>query len=250
MLSDQQHPSLYKIYANMDSDADPEVAHHIATCPECRRKAEEREVNRQAFLAEGPTPEEFADRVVEMVAKEDAAERRRLRRRYAYIFTGGVTVGIAAAAALLLTLGATRAPSPPSGLLTEVRYRGAALQFTAVRVRGSEQTRHASEFTARVGDQLNVEIDLDRPTRLSAGVLTEDGQWEPMFEDRLMAPGIHHSNSDSSPTVGEGADPGWVLVGPPERVREAIKKKTPSVDGVYAVRVVPEVGSRGAATTR
>jgi hypothetical protein len=88
----------------------------------------------------------------------------------------------------------------------------------------------------RGGDEVNVELTLARPMRISAGLLGDDGTWLPLFEDRRLEPGVHHA--EQALTVKGQAGSGWVLAGPPERVRQAVASRRPETRGVAAVRVL------------
>ena len=147
-----EHPSRLTIYANMGSSPDPVIVQHVAGCPQCSRIADEREKRRQEFLANGPTPEEFARSILNLVSAQDEAQRR---RRIKYAAVGG-SCAVAITLALLALLGPFKHVVAPGHEQT-VRHRGGAtLQFVVLRIRGNEETRHASAFKIRDGDQVTV----------------------------------------------------------------------------------------------
>ena len=245
MRSDQEeHPSLFRLKAHLGGETDPVVALHLSTCAECAASVEHLERQRQEFLARGPAPEAFADQVMRRAQKGDQAPAPRGRRsgmgRWAW-------AGVAAAASVLVALAMVwQHPGRPgpgvvpgSGFEPGAgsRTRGAGLQLKLVRIRKGRTSRHVEPSSVAVGDEINVELSLSGPMRVSAGLLGDDGAWLPLFEARKLGPGVHHG--DRALTVEGEPGAGWLLAGPADLVRKAVARRRPDAAGITAVRVLP-----------
>jgi hypothetical protein len=234
MRSDEEHPSLFRLKAHLGGETDPEVTRHLEGCAECRSTVEQLERQREAFLARETAPEAFADQVFRAAGKaQEQPTRRPLLPRW-------VWAAVAATAAVLIALVVVwrqpPSPGPGPGVDPGSRIRGGELRLQVVRIRGANQSRHVEPFRVRGGDEVNVELTLARPMRISAGLLGDDGTWLPLFEDRQLEPGVHHA--EQALTVKGQAGSGWVLAGPPGRVRQAVASRRPETEGVAAVRVL------------
>ena len=245
-MSNEDHPDIYEIHNYMDGKAKPDVARHVKSCPNCLAVVDEYTQKREAFLARSPTPEEFAKRIVQMAARQEAEERMRRYRLSARLGWGAAVAAAAGLAAVLLAPGSLWPPPPQAGVRShgpELQHRGASSKFTAVRIRGGRKSRHVDSVSVRDGDKLYVEVHLDKAARLSAGLLQDDGTWSDLFEDRHIEAGTYPVNRAKVLTPSRHADPGWLLVGPPSLVKEALAERRTDIDGLTAIRVMS--GERG-----
>jgi hypothetical protein len=231
MRSDEEHPSLFRLKAHLGGETDPEVTRHLEGCADCHATMEQLEQQREAFLARETAPEAFADQVFRAAGKTRPT-RRTLFPRWAWAAVAATAVLVA----LVIIWQQPPSPGPGPGLDPGSRIRGGELQLQAVRIRGGGQTRHVEPFSVASNDEVNVELTLTKSMRISAGLLGDDGTWLPLFENRQLEPGVHHA--DQALTVKGEAGSGWVLAGPPDRVRQAVARRQPETEGIVAVRVL------------
>jgi hypothetical protein len=107
-------------------------------------------------------------------------------------------------------------------------------QVAVVRERDGRQERFVSKVVVRPGDRLRIEVALDRPGSILAGVLADDGTFLPLMADATRGAGTHFSEQaarfDAEPTRG------WVIAGPPDAIAKAKAARAP-VAGVTAMRL-------------
>jgi predicted anti-sigma-YlaC factor YlaD len=162
MRSDEEHPSLFRLKAHLGGETDPELVRHLEGCADCRAAVDTLAKQREAFLARETAPETFADNVLRAAGKAPASRRRAGVPRWIW---AAVAASAAAVIALVIVWRQPPRPGPGSG----TRIRGGALQLQAVLVRRGSQTRHVEPFQVVAGDEVNVELSLERSMRVSAG---------------------------------------------------------------------------------
>jgi hypothetical protein len=115
----------------------------------------------------------------------------------------------------------------------ETSFKGGA-QVAVVRERGGRQERFVSTVVVRPGDRLRIEVALDRPGSILAGVLADDGTFLPLMAAATRGAGTHFSEQDAR----FDAEPtrGWVIAGSPDAIAKAKAARAP-VPGVTAMRL-------------
>lgn len=116
----------------------------------------------------------------------------------------------------------------PSG----TRFKGRP-QVAAVRERGGQQERFATDLHVMPGDRFRVEVALDRPETILAAVRGDDGQWLEIMPPGHRGVGTHYS--EQAARVDTQPMSGWIIVGTPEAVAQA--RASGHLDGVATLRV-------------
>ena len=98
------------------------------------------------------------------------------------------------------------------------RFKG-GMQVAVIVEHLGAQSRQTDALALEPGDRIRLEIALDHDARVSAGVLTDDGEWAPLEPPLSLAAGTHFSEesiafTDSVPT-------GHVVVGDADAVARA-----------------------------
>jgi hypothetical protein len=203
------------------------IAEHLRDCAACAAYVARLEREAAAFRA-GADPAAFA-RAVQRRAAEGGA------RRFGTV--AGLVGAFAAAAAVLFWLRTphvevlvpeTSDPSPSD----VVRFKG-DLAVTAIRERGGRQERLTGPFDVVPGDRLRLEIAVDRPETLTAGLLWTGGAWTVLQPPIDMDIGTHYS--DLAARFDDRPGDAWLLVGPPDVVERA--RATGDLEGVVHWRV-------------
>jgi hypothetical protein len=229
------HPPLERLEAIAAGDEDGEARVHAASCPACAGYVAALERRAQAFRerpdAEGPLRRAIAR------TRGDLRSRRRAR-----VWT--VAGPLLAAAAVLLFVRGRQAPtevssrvdtaSSPSGS-GDVRFKG-ELSVAAIRARAARQDRLVGSFGVRAGDAVRVEVSVDQEGPLTAGLLTDEGEWVVLLAPAVLTAGTHYSEEsvrfDASPTRAT------LLVGDPSAVQRA--RGSRDFKGLIAWRVTSE----------
>jgi hypothetical protein len=231
---DWNHPSLERLEAFAAGDADAGVRGHLASCASCTQYVAAIEAEGRAFRerpgANGPLQRALA------AAPEGGRAWSSVR---------GLALGSAllAAAAVVLFVGVR--PHPPRADLPhaepepafsgEMRFKG-ELSVAVIRERGGRQERLVGPFGVRPSDAVRVEVSVDRAGPLTAGLLTDAGEWIVLLAPGRLEPGTHYSEEqarfDGSPTRAT------LLVGAPAGVERA--RRTRDFAGLIAWRVTSD----------
>lgn len=259
------HPNSLDLEAFACGETSARIAGHVAECGECA-----------AFVAQlgglvtaGPSAEEAEQAVARAMARNVSASEPKASpanananastytntngTRRLWLIATSVVTPLAAAAAILLLVRSTPAPSPngaarpgapaepamnvqlgslPPRAEPDTQFKGGA-QIAVIRERGKEQARFSSTVRVRPGDRLRVEVALDREQAILGGVLADDGSYLELMTEGVRGPGTHFSERsakiDSLPTRGT------IVVGSPDAVARA--RETKVLEGVGTLRV-------------
>ncbi len=232
-----EHPSAIRLEELAAGDGDGETRGHVQACAECRAYVEHLAAGAQEFAQmQGASAEQF----VEAVRARHVMKSGVRWRTIAWI--GGP---LAAAAAVLLYLSVPSAPQhgiTPSVVVSGMsapsasRFKG-RLQVAVVRDRAGVQDRSTGPVAVRAGDRLRVEVGVDVPAPIEAGVLGKDGTWVELLAPRVLGQGTHYS--EQSVRFDESPTDGWVLVGSPDAVEKARISRDFSAVIVVPVTVEP-----------
>jgi hypothetical protein len=229
------HPAAHRLEALAAGDEDAKVSEHVASCEGCARyvKALEQEANtfRRRSDAAGP--------LRRAVAQVEGGSRARWAAR-----TAALAGPLLAAAVVLLLVrprsGSTTPvpsaePLAPPGSSGEMRFKG-ELSVAAIRERGGRQERLVGPFAVRPSDAVRVEVSVDQAGPLTAGLLTDEGEWVVLLLPASVTAGTHYSERaarfDATPTHAT------LLVGAPAAVDRA--RRTRDFAGLIAWRVTSE----------
>lgn len=225
----EMHPAAYRLDAVAAGDDDEEVSDHVRACHDCAAYVGTLRHRAKAFR-------EGANAHVHLAR---ALERNRDRRRMRVIVVAAPV--IAAAAMALLVLRArppepTSVPGPePTAQSGETRFKG-KLSVAVIRERDGRQERIVGPFEVRASDRIRIEVSIDREAPLTAGLLTDGGEWVVLLAPVALSPGTHYSEGaahfDETPTKAT------LLVGSPNAVDRA--RRTRDFDGLIAWRITNE----------
>ncbi|HEY4015565.1 MAG TPA: hypothetical protein VGM06_19635 [Polyangiaceae bacterium] len=229
------HPAPYRLEALAAGDADAKVSEHVASCEACAGYLKALREEAQAFRAR-PGASGALRRAVEQ------AERASRSRRQARAVT--VAGPLLAAAVVLLVVRARSGSTPPvpivetlapPGSSGEMRFKG-ELSVAAIRERAGRQDRLVGPFAVRASDAVRVEVSVDQEGPLTAGLLTDEGEWVVLLAPASLGAGTHYSERaarfDATPTHAT------LLVGAPAAVDRA--RRTRDFAGLVAWRVTSE----------
>ena len=231
---DGRHPAAYRLDAVAAGDEDTLVSEHVASCEECSGyvSALQQEARRFRDRRDPSKAYGFVTHALQRV------QRARRRAKAA-----GVAAPLLAAAAFLLVLrgrslqetvfqGAQTVAPAQSG---EMRFKG-ELSVAVIRERDGRQERIIGPFGVRAADGIRVEVSVERAAPVTAGLLTDDGDWVVLLAPIAFGAGTHFSEHaarfDDTPTRAT------LLVGSPVAVERA--RRTRDFAGLVAWRVTRE----------
>jgi hypothetical protein len=220
------HPAAYRLDAVAAGDDDEEVSGHMRACDECAAYVGTLRHQAKAFR-EGSSAQDHRAR---------ALARLRGRRRARVI---GIALPLVAAAVLLMLRArpmqqgsVPRLESAAPAESGEARFKG-KLSVIAIRERDGQQERIVGPFTVRASDRVRIEVSVDRDGPVTAGLLTDGGDWIVLLAPVALAAGTHYSEQaarfDETPTKAT------LLVGRPSAVDRA--RRTRDFEGLVAWRV-------------
>lgn len=229
-----EHPSALRLEELAAGDGDDEARLHVQGCAECREYVEQRTAGAAQFArTEGASAEKFVAAVKLRSVTTFPSGWRKI------VWLAGP---IAAAATLLLYLWMPATPRPghapavvtfATPIPSASRFKGLP-QVAVIRERGGTQDRATASVAVRTGDRIRVEVGVDVPQLIEAGILGRDGQWVELLAPRLLSQGTHFS--EQSVRFDDSPGDGWVLVGQPDAVKAA--RDTRDFSGVIVVPVV------------
>jgi hypothetical protein len=213
-------------------DSDAEANAHVASCAECSAYVARLREEIDAFSrAQAEHPDGF----VAAVLQRRATAVRRTFPAHARWMAGATSI-LALAAVVLLLLRPPRSEPLDSGVVGRregpIRFKGGAQVAVIVEHRGV-QSRELGSLLIAPGDRIRVEIALDHEESVTAGVLTEAGEWAELQPRELFEAGTRFS--ENSIAFDRNVKEGWVVVGPPEAVERA--RQTRDFRLVYAIRI-------------
>jgi hypothetical protein len=224
-----RHPPAYDLEAAAAGDPAVRTREHLERCEACARYVSDLERNAKAYR-EVHDAQAFATRVAERARPRPPREWTRIAR---------IAAPLAAAAAVLVLV--QRRPTPrnpqhePPTVAPDVHFKG-DLAVAVVRERAGSQERIVGPFRVRPGDRIRVEVSTDHARPLSAGILSDDGEWISLLAPALVGAGTHES--EQAARVDDTATRGTLLVGTPEAVARA--RQTGQRSGVIAWRIEDE----------
>jgi hypothetical protein len=237
---DREHPSPLRLDAIAAGEDDARASTHLASCEECAGYVHALRRGAQGFRdrREGRDGKEAGGYVTRVLERMQRATRSRRRAQ----IIGLATPLLAAAALLLLVRGRPRqeivvpgaGPSAPveSG---EMRFKG-ELSVAVIRERDGRQERIVGPFGVRAADGIRIEMSVDREGPVTAGLLTDGGDWIVLLAPTALTPGTHYSEHaarfDETPTRAT------LLVGTPSAIDRA--RHTRDFTGLIAWRVTSD----------
>lgn len=217
----------------------PEVSQHVAQCERCQRFLQQLEQGKERTWRR-QSPEAYAPWLRQR--RSERAAQRAARSHWLM----GVSGALALAASLALVLPAVlrdeaaTADTGP-GTAEDLRAKGAAAapraadsRLSIVRVRGGQTQVFREVVPVAPNDTLALRFFLPAPGQLSAGILTDAGEWAAFFDGAQFAAGNHVP--ELTLQVNDEPGSGRVLLGPPEQVAAARAGK-PAPD-VQSARIV------------
>lgn len=244
------HPSARELERVVLGEADASALAHVAGCAECAAWVASEKRAASAFSADpARSPERFMAAVTARAAETQRAEKRggagasepprasvvplaRIVRARLY----WAAAPLAAAALVLLFFRPGAAPprdqggDPPAA--TDIAFKG-AMALAVIREREGAQARITGDVEIRPLDRIRLELSLDTPRPIAAGVLADDGTWATLIAPAVLDGGTHFSELsvrfDASPKSG------LVVVGDPAAVERA--RATRELTGVRVLRL-------------
>jgi hypothetical protein len=230
------HPASLDLEAFACGDHIAGVGDHLDVCGACKAFVAKMKAASEAFVASTPIEEvvRVAERLAgasERIAKGEArivaldARTRRADWRMVLLPMVAVAAGV-----LLWWKVGTGGPArsgpvamnepavPASTAEPETAFKGGA-QVAAIRDRDGDQQRFTSAVGIRGGDRLRIEVALDRPRTILAGVLAEDGAWLDLMTEGTRGAGTHFS--EQAARFDDQPMRGWILVGPPDAIAQS-----------------------------
>jgi hypothetical protein len=230
------HPNALRLEALAAGDSDDKAASHVSDCAACSGYVQRLRREASQFAASTQKPEEFLAAV--SLRAQTFTEPPVQRARWSRVtFTAVPLLAAAAAVALFLRVrhdvdrGVPAAPAAPESAQTATRFKG-ALPIAVIRERDGRQARLTTSVDVTAHDALRLEIALDSPRTLTAGLLADDGSYLELLAPRQLEPGTHLSDQaarfDAHPSAG------WLIAGEPADVARARRGQR---DRVSALRV-------------
>jgi hypothetical protein len=229
-MNENPHPAGARLDAVATGDADAAAIAHVAECAACAAYVDELRGAIETFAEkEGTLPDGFVDRVAR------ARTARKRPRRFSP-WVAGATSGLALAAAglLLVRVGPGSRPGDTPSAPSEgpIRFKGGS-QVAVIVEREGRQSRETGVLRIAPGDRIRAEIAVDHDTEVTAGVLTDGGEWAVLQPPAYFTAGTHFS--ERSISFDARVEDGWVVVGPPPAVEQA--RRTRDFGSVQALRV-------------
>jgi hypothetical protein len=226
------HPAGARLDGVATGDSDADANAHVASCAECSAYVAGLREQIDAFSrAQAEHPDGF---VASVLQRRATAVRRTFPVRARWIV--GATSVLALAAMVLLVLHPPRNEPLDSGSIGPregpIRFKGGAQVAVIVEHRGV-QSRELGSLLIAPGDRIRVEIALDHEESVTAGILTETGEWAELQPRTLFDAGTYFS--EKSIAFDGHVEEGWVVVGPPEAVERA--RQTRDFRLVHAIRI-------------
>lgn len=229
-----EHPSAIVLDALSVGDHDEAAERHVEGCDACKAYI----ASLRDELGESPSRGE-AEAFVRGLGKrarsappssETPSNVVRLFPRVAF-----AVASVAAAAAVFFVMhrpapvGEGEGIAPPS---SAVRFKG-GMQVAVIRERAGEQSRLVADVDVAPNDALRLELAIADERPITAGILTDKGEWVVLEPPTSLPPGTHYSTL--SARFDESPDEGFVLVGHPDAVAHA--RQTRDFTGVVARRI-------------
>jgi hypothetical protein len=231
------HPASLDLEAFACGDHVAGVGDHIDVCGACKAFVAKIKEASEAFVRATPIDDVVraaerlagaSDRIAKGEARVVALDARRRRADWRMVVLP--IVAVAAGVLLWWKVGA-EGPAKPSGAVAmnepavsagaadpETTFKGGA-QVAVIRERDGDQQRFTSAVGIRGGDRLRIEVALDRPQTILAGVLAEDGTWLDLMVEGTRGAGTHFS--EQAARFDDQPMRGWILVGTPDAIAQS-----------------------------
>lgn len=217
----------------------PEVSQHVASCAKCQRFVQSLD-QAKAETWHRQSPEAYAPWLRQR--QSELAARRPARSNWVL----GISGALALAASIALLLPAVlrdddAAPGTGTIEAADSRAKGAAVvpragdpRLSIVRVRGGETQVFREVVPVTPNDTLALRFFLELPGKISAGILTDAGEWAPFFDEAEFPAG--NNVPELTLQVNDEPGSGRLLLGPPAQVAAAkVGKPAPDVQSARIV---------------
>jgi len=232
------------------------IARHAETCDSCREELRALKAEREALLQRLPSPP-----YIKRLRAEHASSRR--LKTTLRLLSGALAMAAAGAGVFLWsgqaswyapavgasTVGASTVdPStvdpPTAGAIEprdsaqgdQLRSKGSSGLFI-IRKRGAVSSALQERITVLAGDELRLRFVLETGGPVLAGILSDAGEWLPLFEQEYPA-GVHSPVATLRVTEAPGG--GLVLLGSPAEVAAARAGKPAKVEQARIVWLASE----------
>ncbi len=214
-----EHPSAIQLEGWYTERQPDEIGRHIEGCSTCQHHVSQLEEAGDAFLKE-----ESAAAFLSRPAIAAELNRAHATPKPTSRWWWALAPALAAAAVLIVMMrGPAEKPTPPEDKPDVIRFMGDA-KVGVILLRDSGQSRRSGTLALRPGDGIRVELTLTEAGHVAVGVLERDGTWTPLMTDTLPA-GVHVLAGDAL-FVTEEPTRGWILVGSPDQLAAAVKRRT------------------------
>ena len=211
-----EHPSQFTLEAYFVGEVDAETSTHIEQCTHCQRRLAELNILRSNDLEAEPAAAFFERPMIQAAFEEQATSQGRSRKSIwsAWLVASGIL------AAAIMAYVAVIPGVTVETVSDQIVMKGEQVELMVLRSRGAHQTQHQGHVVVQAGDRLRIRVRVGQPTRLSAGVLTEDQSWIALATDTAYAAGEHFIHDDALVVDGPSSG-GTIFVGRPELVSQA-----------------------------
>lgn len=248
--SDVTHPTARVLERVVLGEGDASALAHVEGCAECAAWVASEKRAAADFAADpARSPERFLAAVAARASRESEAKgggagasepprasvvplARVVRARLYW-----AAAPLAAAALILLFFRPSAAPPREVGegvppVATDIAFKG-AMAIAVIRERTGTQERITSDVEIRPLDRIRLELSLDTPRPIAAGVLADDGTWATLIAPAVLDGGTHFS--ELSVRFDESPKSGVVVVGDPAAIERA--RATRELTGLRVLRL-------------
>lgn len=240
MTADTAHPPAFELetLAVDPAAVSASTRAHAEGCEACRSYVAALTNGARDFAARAGSADAFVEKIALRAGADD--ERRpsvvplpRVLR--ARVLWAAAPLAAAAIALVLLRPAVRRSPQDdrePGAESTDTTFKG-ALAIAVIRERQGAQERVTGDVEVRPFDRIRLEVALDTPRPIAAGVLSDDGAWANLVVPTLLDGGTHFS--ELSVRFDESPTDGVLIVGDPDAVARA--RATHDLRGVRVLRL-------------
>lgn len=230
------HPTPFALEAYRVDPSDPALTAHLDTCEECRGYLDDLGQHQRGFLADEGVDQFLSRPGIAAELSRPLEPDKPGKRAFLWWFLLPAAGMIAAMTAVVLL------PGPdvlPPGTTSEDVIRMKGTPAAVVRLRQGKQTRVSGDVAIRPGDQLRVEVTLQKPRVLAVALIADNGEVMWLLREGSFEAGVHYPHDDAV-TVTDPDTRGRLLIGRPGAVQQAVR--TREYGGVRVIRLVPDQG--------